>query len=48
MSGLLTHALLAWFITAGPLCVLLMIALTFLLSRIARLAPAIAPAESGD
>jgi uncharacterized protein (DUF2062 family) len=48
MSGLLTHALFAWFITVGPACILLMGALTFLLSRIPQLAPAVAPAEAGD
>jgi uncharacterized protein (DUF2062 family) len=40
MSGMLGHALLAWFITAGPACLLLMVALTYLLSRIPQLAAA--------
>jgi len=40
MSGMLGQALLAWLITAGPVCLLLMLALTSVLSRVPRLAAA--------
>ena len=44
LGGMWSHALLAWLVMAAPFCLLLMLALTFLLGRL----PQISPAESGD
>jgi hypothetical protein len=44
MGGMWSHALLAWLVMAAPFCLLLMLALTFLLGRL----PRMSAAQSGD
>ena len=42
MGGLLSHAMLGWLVTVGPGCLLLMLMLTHVLSRVPRLPAAAA------